>query len=41
MLELWEMQSNPSLLLLHVQLWLNVEAPDRVLPKGQIELFVI
>ena len=38
MLELWVMQSTPSLLLLPGPLWLRVIAPDRVLSMGQIEL---
>ena len=39
MLELWGMLSGPSLALLPGSLWLRVEAPDRVLYMGQIELF--
>ena len=39
MLELWEMRSNPSLLLLQSPLWPGVVTPDRVLSMGQIELF--
>ena len=38
MLELWGMQSVPSLPLLTGLLWLGVVAPDRVLSVGQIEL---
>ena len=38
MLELWGMQSNPSLPLLPGSLWLGVTAPDRILFMGQIEL---
>ena len=38
MLELWEMQSSPSLLLLPSLLWPRVVTPDRVLSMGQIEL---
>ena len=41
MLEIWEMWSIPSLLLLPDPLWLEVIAPDRVLSMGQIELFDI
>ena len=39
MLELWEMQSTPSLQSLLGLLWLWVVLPDRVLFMGQIELF--
>ena len=38
MLELWGMQSTPSLSLLPGPLWLGVVAPNRVLPIGWIEL---
>ena len=38
MLELWGMQSTPSLSLLPSSLWPGVVAPDRVLSIGQIEL---
>ena len=38
MLELWEMQSTPSLPLLPSPLWPEVAAPDKVLSKDQIEL---
>ena len=38
MLELWEMQSIPSLPLLPGPLWLGVVAPDRVLSMSQTEL---
>ena len=41
MLELWEMQSTPSLPLLPGLLWRRVVAPSRVLSMGQIELFDI
>ena len=41
MLELWGMQSTPSLLLLSDLLWPSVVIPDRVLSMGQIELFDI
>ena len=37
MLELWGMQSTPSLPSLPVHLWPGVVAPDRVLSMGQIE----
>ena len=37
MLELWEMQSTPSLLSLPGSLWLGVVAPERVLSMDQIE----
>ena len=37
-LELWGMQSTPSLRLLPGSPWLGVVAPDRVLSIGQIEL---
>ena len=37
-LELWEMQSAPSLPLLPGLLWPRMVAPDRVLCMGQIEL---
>ena len=39
MLELWEMQSTPSLLSLPGPLWLEVAAPDSILLMVQIELF--
>ena len=39
LLEIWEMWSTSSLLLLPGPLWLAVVAPDRVLSMGQIELF--
>ena len=38
MLELWGMQSTPSLPSLPDPLWLGAVAPDRVLSMGQIEL---
>ena len=38
MLELWEMWSTPSLLLLPAPLWPRVVAHNRVLSMGQIEL---
>ena len=38
MLELWEIQSTPSLPLLPGPLWPGVVAPDRILSMGQIEL---
>ena len=38
MLELWGMQSTPSLPSLPGSLWPGVVAPDRVLSMGQIEL---
>ena len=38
MLELWRMQSTPSLLSLPGPLWPGVVTPDRVLSLGQIEL---
>ena len=38
MLELWGMQSTPSLPSLPVPLWSRVVAPDMVLSMGQIEL---
>ena len=38
MLELWGMQSNPSLPSLPGPLWLVVEAYNRFLSIGQIEL---
>ena len=38
MLELWGMQSTPSLLSLPGPLWLEVEVPDRVPSMGEIEL---
>ena len=41
MLELWEMQSTPSLPLLPGPPWPGVVAPDRVLFMDQIELFDI
>ena len=39
MLEIWEMQSIPSLLLLPGPFWPGVVAPERVLFMGQIEEF--
>ena len=36
-LEIWGIQSTPSLLLLSDSIWSRVVAPDRVLPMGQIE----
>ncbi len=39
MLELWGMRSTSLLPLLPGPLWPRVEAPDRVLSMGQIELF--
>ena len=41
MLEHWGMQSTPSLLSQPGSLWPGVEAPDRVLSMGQIELICI
>ncbi len=41
MLELWGMQSTPSLPLLPGPLWPGAVAPDRVLSIGEIELFDI
>ena len=41
MLELWRMQSTPSLPSLPDPLWSRVVAPDRVLSMAQIELFHI
>ena len=41
MLELWGMRSTPSLPSLPGPLWSGVEAPDRILSIGQIELFDI
>ena len=38
MLELWGMQSTPSLPSLPGPLWPGVVAPDRALSMGQIEL---
>ena len=38
MLELWRMQSTPSLPLLRGALWHGMVAPDSVLSVGQIEL---
>ena len=38
MLELWEMQSTPSMPSLLVPLWPGVVAPDRALSMGKIEL---
>ena len=38
--ELWAMWSTPSLQSLRGLLWPGVEAPDRVLSMGQIELFL-
>ena len=38
MLELWEMQSTPSLLPLSGPFWTGVVTPDRVLSMGQIGL---
>ena len=40
-LELWRMKSTPSLPLPPGPLWPRVEAPDRALSMGQIELFDI
>ena len=40
-LELWGMQSTPSLPSLPGPLWLEVVAPGRVLPMGQIELYCV
>ena len=40
-LELWGIQSTPSLTLLPGLLWPGLVAPDRVLSMGQIELFDI
>ena len=39
MLELWEMQSTPSLSSLPGPLWLGEVAPDRILSMGQMERF--
>ena len=39
MLELWVMQSTPSLPSLPGPLWSGVVAPDRVLSMGQIEVW--
>ena len=39
MLELWEMQSIPSLTSLPGPLWHEAVASDRVLSMGQIKLF--
>ena len=41
MLELWGMQNTSSLLSVPGPLWPRVEAPDRVLSMGHIELFDI
>ena len=41
MLELWGMQSTPSLQLLPGPLWPGVVAPDSILSRVQIELFYI
>ena len=38
MLELWGMQSTPSLSSLPGSVWPGMVAPDRVLSMGQIEL---
>ena len=38
MLELWEMQSTPSLPLLPGPFWPGMGAPDRALSIGQIEV---
>ncbi len=38
MLELWRIQSTPSLSMLLGPLWPRVVVPERVLPMGQIEL---
>ena len=38
MLELWGMQSTPSLPLLPGPLWSGMVAPDRALSMGKIEL---
>ena len=39
--KLWSMKRTPSLPLLPGPLWRRVEAPDRILPIAQIELFNI
>ena len=41
MLELWRMHSTPSLSSLPGPLWPGVEAPDKFVSMGQIELFDI
>ena len=41
MMELWEMQSNLSLLSIPGPLWSTVGASDRVICIGQIEMFDI
>ena len=41
MLELWRMQSKPTLLSLIDPHWSGEVGPDRVLPIGQIKLFDI
>ena len=41
MLKLWEMQSTPSMRLFPGPLRAGVEASDRVISMGQIELFDI
>ena len=41
MLELWGIQSTPSLPLIPGPFWPRVITPDRVLSMGQIELFDI
>ena len=41
MLELWGMQSTPSLPSLPGPLWSGVVAPERIISMGQIELFDI
>ena len=41
MLELWGIQSNPSLLSLPGPFWPGMVAQDRVLSMGQVELFDI
>ena len=38
MMELWGMQSTPSLPSLPGPVWPGMEAPDRILSMGQIEL---
>ena len=41
MLELWGMQTTPSLPSLPSELWLGEVAPDKVLSMGRIKLFHI
>ena len=41
MLELWGMQSNPSLPSLPGSLWPDLVATDKILSMGQIEMFHI